>query len=90
MDVARIEQAEKSLDEFINTRSRAKKKANALANELAQAERARLDRRRQENTKAWAEHYLGMATSHARLAADYEERAMRLLGTEKREEENST
>ena len=90
MDVAArrsLEAAERDLDRFVDSRSKGRKKANALANELAQAERTRLQKRRQENQAAWAEHYLGMAASHSRLAADYARQALELLGI--KEGENS-
>ena len=86
LDVGNVKRAEKELDSFINSRSKGREDANRQANEVAAAERARLQRRREQNKQAWIAHYMNLSDSHANLAQDYEERAMKLLGIKKEEQ----
>ncbi len=78
-DVAAVERAEKSLDEFINSRSKAKDKANELAAAWARSEAVHREKLRRENRALWYEFHLRLADSHARIADENRAKAEALL-----------
>ncbi len=79
LDHAAVERAEKSIDEFINARSKGKEEANELAEMWAASERRHQEKRRRENVAAWKEFHLrtaeGLERTAASLAADHRARA---------------
>jgi len=72
------------LDEFINSRLKAKDKANELEEAWAESERKHRQRRREENREAWRCFYLEKAErlerTAAELAASHRARAAMLGG----------
>ena len=81
LDPVAVERAEKSLDEFINSRSKEKGKANSEADLWRISERIHQEKLRRENAAAWCSYHLGqaerlertaaeLAASHRRLAAE--------------------
>jgi len=58
LDPVAVERAEKSLDEFINSRSKEKGKANAEADLWRISERIHLEKLRRENAAAWCSYHL--------------------------------
>ncbi len=84
LDSVAVERAEKSLDEFINSRSKAKDKANAEADLWRRSEIRQLEKRREANRRAWAIFHLSQATrleaTAAELARGHRARAAALLG----------
>ncbi len=61
LDPIAIERAEKSLDEFINSRSKAKDKANELEAMYAETTRRHHEKRREEHRLAWYCYHLDTA-----------------------------
>jgi antirestriction protein ArdC len=82
LDPVAVERAEKSLDEFINSRSKAKEKANAEEDLWRISERIHLEKLRRENAAAWRSYHLGQAErleqTAAALAASHRQRAAKL------------
>ena len=70
LDPAAVERAERSLDEFINSRLKAKDKANELEEAWAESERKHRQCRREENREAWRCFYLEQAERLERTAAE--------------------
>src|SRR4051812_34878742 len=64
VDVDRIEAAEKSIDAFINSQSKAKTRANEEADLWKASERRVQEIRRRENREAWLEYYEMMNQLH--------------------------
>ena len=81
-DVGRIEAAEQSIDAFINSRSKAKEKANREEELWRASERRALAKRRQENRQSWLEYYERMNRIHLGLAEEHASRRVRLLAEE--------
>ena len=83
LDPVAVERAEKSLDEFINSRSKAKDKANSEADLWRISERAHLEKRRAEHRDQWLDFHLGQAERLRRtmtaLVEKHEAAAARLL-----------
>jgi hypothetical protein len=78
LDYVATERAEKSLDEFINSRSRAKYKANADADLLSASEHQRQKKIREANRVLWINHYATLAESLALRSAEFQRRARAL------------
>ncbi len=75
-DEEAAEKAEKSLDAFINSRSKARETANAEEELWRASERRVRERRRRSNRQEWIDYYgsmhrvhLGIAEGHARRRA---------------------
>jgi hypothetical protein len=79
LDPVAVERAEKSIDEFINSRSKAKEKANKEEEEWRASERRVREKRRRENRAAWLEHHAQMQTVHLDLAARHADKRSRLM-----------
>ena len=79
LDPVAVERAEKSLDEFINSRSKAKDKANAEEVMYAESVRIHHAKRLERNRWEWVRFFDRMALSHRELSEDYERRAEGLL-----------
>jgi hypothetical protein len=75
LDPVAVERAEKSINEFINARSKAKKKANEEEELWKASERLHKEKLREENRSEWISFFDRMAQCHARIAEDYERRA---------------
>jgi len=82
LDPVAVERAEKSIDEFINSRSKAKDKANLDADLLSASEHQRQKKIRERNRVLWIKHYAGLAESLALRSAEYQRRARALEGRE--------
>ncbi len=84
LDPVAVERAEKSLDEFINSRSKEKGKANSEADLWRISERRHHEKLRRENAAAWCSYHLGQAErlerTAAELAATHRRRAAELGG----------
>ena len=78
LDHAAVERAEAEIDRFVNSRSKQREDANALAAIWAASERRELAKRREENRAAWADYYRRLAGANLLAARDYRRRA-RLL-----------
>ena len=78
LDPVATERAEKSIDEFINARSKAREKANNEEEAWKEFTRRVNEKRRRENRTAWVEYYRQLALSHHVLAALNAERASAL------------
>jgi hypothetical protein len=78
-DVEAAEKAEKSIDAFINARSKAKAKANAEEAAWAESTRRFNERRRERNRLLWREYHLrraeGLERTAAELAASHRSKA---------------
>jgi hypothetical protein len=79
LDPVAAERAEKSIDEFINARSKAKEKANEEEALWRASERRVQERRRQANRQSWLAYYEHMSRLHTGLAAEHADRRSRLL-----------
>jgi hypothetical protein len=79
LDPFSVERAEASLDAFINSRSRDKKKANSEEEMWRASERRVRAQRRQENRQSWLEYYEKMNRLHLGIAAEHADRRSRLL-----------
>jgi hypothetical protein len=83
LDPVAVERAEKSIDELMNSRSKAKDKANAEADLWRISERRQLEKRRETNREAWRAYHLRQAerleATAAELARDHRARAEALL-----------
>lgn len=74
-DIEAAEKAEKSIDEFINRRSKAKEKANA-EEELWRASVRRHRRKvRLANGHAWINYFEHLAACHKRRAEEFRDRS---------------
>jgi hypothetical protein len=78
LDPVAVERAEKSIDEFINSRSKAKEKANADADFLSASEHQRRNKIRERNRVLWINHYATLAESFALRSAEYQRLARAL------------
>jgi hypothetical protein len=78
-DVDKIEAVEASLDAFINSRSKAKEKANAEEELWRASERRVREKRRRSNRQAWIDHYGHMNVLHRSLAAEHADKRSRLM-----------
>ena len=83
LDPVAVERAEKSLDEFINSRSKEKGKANAEADLWRISERIHLEKRREANRLAWLAYHTHLAANHASLSERHLEKAEALAGEAK-------
>lgn len=83
LDPVAVERAEKSLDEFINSRSKSKDKANLLAQEWAASEKRHREKLRAEHRELWLDYHQGQAArlraTLELLIARHEEAAAQLL-----------
>lgn len=79
MDVEKTEAAEKSLDEFINRRSKQKKRANQEEELWRASERRVLEKRRRENREAWIDFHGRQHRAFLDLAAHHADKRSRLL-----------
>ncbi len=70
LDPVAAERAEKSIDAFINSRSKAKAKANSEADLWRISERAHQEKLRRENAAAWCSYHLSQAERLERTAAE--------------------
>jgi hypothetical protein len=78
-DVEAAERGEKSLDEFINRRSKQKKRANQEEELWRSSERRVREKRRRENQEAWIVHHGRMHLLYLELAAEHADRRSRLM-----------
>lgn len=85
-DVVATERAEKSIDEFINSRSKAREKANAEEELWRASERRHRERRRERNRALWRAYHLERAEclerTAAELAASHRSKAEALVADE--------
>ncbi len=79
LDSVAVERAEKSIGELMNSRSKAKDKANAEADLWRISERRHREKRRQENRAAWYSHHEHMRDLHQGLADEHRIKAEALL-----------
>ena len=77
--LAKVEQAEQSLDSFINSRSRDKAKANEKEELWRASERRVQEKRRRENRQGWISFHGHMQSLHQGLAEEHASRRSRLL-----------
>jgi hypothetical protein len=82
LDPVAAERAEKSIDEFINARSKAKEKANEEEALWKASERRVQERRRRENRQSWLEYYEHMNRLHLGIAEEHAAKRVRLLAEE--------
>ncbi len=68
LDPVAVERAEKSIDEFINSRSKAKDKANEIEAMYAASVRRHQARRREQNRWEWIRFFEHMRDLHQGLA----------------------
>jgi negative regulator of replication initiation len=78
LDPVAVERAEKSIDEFISSRSKARDKVNADADLLSASEHQRRERIRERNRVLWIDHYATLAESFALRSSEYQRRARAL------------
>jgi hypothetical protein len=82
-DVVAAEQAEKSIDVFIERRASARSKGKSEANRLeefwAASARFANAQRRRENLIAWIDYFGHMHRLHLRIAAEHADRRSRLM-----------
>ena len=78
-DAAAAEKAEKSIDAFINSRSKTKARANEEEELWRASERRVQERRRRENREGWISFYGRMQAIHQGLAEEHASRRARLL-----------
>jgi hypothetical protein len=80
-DVVAAETAEKSIDTFIERRSRSKGKseANRLEEFWAASNRFANAKKRRENLIAWLDYFEHLRELHLRLAEDHAKKRARLL-----------
>jgi hypothetical protein len=79
LDPVAAERAERSIDEFINACSKAKKKANAEEEAWKESTRRVNLKRQRENREAWTAHHGHMHRLHLALATEHADRRSRLL-----------
>ena len=79
LDVDKIEVAEKSLDAFINSRSKAKERANVEEELWRASERRVREKRREANRQAWIDHHGLMHSLHLALAGEHADKRSRFL-----------
>ena len=80
MEAERIDAIESELDRLIERRAREERDADATEELWKESARVHNEQRREALGLAWREHHLRMREVHARLASEYEARALRLLG----------
>src|SRR5215212_4347563 len=78
-DVTAVERAEASLDAFINSRSRDKKRANEQEELWAALERRVREKRSHELQQAWIDHHGHMSVLHTDLALEHADKRARLM-----------
>ncbi len=78
LDPVAVERAEKSIGEFINSRSKAKDKANADADLWRISEDQRKDKRREHNRALWIDFYMNQSEAFAMRSAEFQRRARAL------------
>jgi hypothetical protein len=78
-DIEATEKAEKSLDEFINRRAKAKEKANAEEEFWAEQDCRHRERRREANRKLWIDYYGSMHRVHLGIAEGHARRRSQLM-----------
>jgi len=78
-DVVAIEKAEKSIDAFIDSRSKARLKANKEEEREKARERSRKKREREQNLRRWIDYHERLSLKHASIASDHADRRQRLL-----------
>jgi hypothetical protein len=79
LDPVAVERAERSLDAFVNSRSKSRGKANETEAMWRLSERRHQEQRRRENRAAWYAHYDHMSQLHAALSEEHRVKAERLL-----------
>jgi hypothetical protein len=79
LDPVAVERAEKSLDEFINSRSKAKDKANAEADLWRISERRQREKQREELRLAWHSYEMHMCELHASLSEEHRAKALNFI-----------
>jgi hypothetical protein len=79
LDPVAVERAEKSLDEFVNSRSKSKDKANEVEAMYAASARRHHARLREQNRWEWIRFFEHMRALHSSLAREHEARARALL-----------
>ncbi len=78
-DVAAVEAAEASIDQFIERRARQNDEANRLEAAWAESERRVIEKRREANRQSWIAYYGHMHRLHLGLAAEHANRRSRLM-----------
>ena len=79
-DVEATEQAEKSIDAFIEKRAREKADVNTIEEFWAEQERRDRQQKREANRLAWIAFHRGLARSHASLCEEHQAKAEALAG----------
>jgi hypothetical protein len=79
LDVEAVGRAEASIDAFINSRSKAKERANEEEALWKASERRVQQKRREANRQEWLRFYERMNHLHLGLAAEHADRRSRLL-----------
>lgn len=78
LDSAAVEKAEREIDRFLDSQA-SKRQGEDAANLAAMEERARTERKaatmREENRKAWIEHYRKLTDNYLKLALDARRRS---------------
>jgi hypothetical protein len=74
-DIEAAEKAEKSMDEFVNRRSKAKEKANAQEELLRATERRHRRKIRLAKSHAWIDYFDHLALCHERRAVEFRDRS---------------
>jgi hypothetical protein len=80
LEVAKVEEAEKQLNNFIERRTNLKEAANAEADRWKASEIRHQEERRREHIELWIHHHYQQAEEHARISADHTRRARALEG----------
>ena len=79
LDVEAVARAEASIDAFINSRSRAKEKANTEEEAWKESTRKVNEKRRRANRWAWISHHGHMHSLHLALASEHASKRSRLM-----------
>ncbi len=79
LDPVAVERAEKSIDELMNSRSKAKDKANAEADLWRISERRQREKQREEHRLAWHSYEMHMCELHASLSEEHRVKALTFL-----------
>ena len=74
-ELAAVERAEKSLDRFINQRSRGKREGYLVEAAWLASERRAVAARREANRLAWIDYHRGLRRSHLQLAREHSRQA---------------
>ncbi len=83
LDPVAAERAEKSINAFINSRSKERTKANAAEDLWRISERIHLEKCREVNRLAWLAYHTHLAANHASLSERHLEKAEALAGEAK-------